>query len=619
MSKICGLLDPASSEEDLKRRLRSMAKAIKHHPDLPEQFHFFEGGGISLIGNLSSPEEERWARDERSGSRLGLCGSVVGFEGDADLLLRAFEERGEDLLSELNGAFAFAHYDPAARTFTVVNDRYGLMPLYYCQEQGNGSFLFASEAKAILRVLGSRKIDWQSVADFFYAGHMTGQKTLFEGVHAMVPGQRLAYRDRIVEKSKYYDFTRMPLLSPENVSTEKLATLFLEAVRRRIREDVPNTVLLSGGFDSRLVLGAMRMLGVRPKVVSLEHAELSQGADGRFASLIADRLGLECDLRRTREGLFSSEDILEVFYILDGMVPTWGLHGRRLFISEVYPELDGAMGAVWDGLILDDALGGPRHGYEFRESLKEFAGDRGVNRPLLGLILTPRKFLAANRGFMRRLHGELAKSPPSENRFRYFVLEQRMRRRIAANPYQLYSAKVEPVTPGTDADFMDYAYSIPDGLKTNYRLYIEMLRRHFPILAEVPIFSGNSLFCFDGNELGRQHARVPAPRERLKKRLRQMWGRASKALGAVGVPGARHRTRTDEHGSASLVISVLQQKNFDRPIYNKWLLRRLFAAYRAGNGTYHKLFVIVFYIELWHLLFVDEDSPVLFNPRDLRT
>jgi hypothetical protein len=288
-----------------------------------------------------------------------------------------------------------------------------------------------------------------------------------------------------------------------------------------------------------------------------------------------------------------------------------------LFISEVYPELDGAMGAVWDGLILDDALGGPRHGYEFQESLEEFAGERGVNRPLLGLILTPREFLAANRGFMRRLRGELAKMPPSENRFRYFVLEHRMRRRIAANPYQLYSAKVEPVTPGADADFMDYAYSIPDNLKTNYKLYIEMLRRHFPVLAEVPIFSGNSLFRFDGHELGRQHAEVPAPRERLKKRLRRMWGRTSKALGAMGVLGARHRTRTEEHGSASLVIRVLQQKNFDRPIYNKRVLRRLFAAYRAGNGTYHKLFVIAFYIELWHLLFVDEDSPILFNPRDL--
>jgi hypothetical protein len=265
---------------------------------------------------------------------------------------------------------------------------------------------------------------------------------------------------------------------------------------------------------------------------------------------------------------------------------------------------------------MDDALGGARHAYEFQQSLEKFAARRGVDRPLLALILKPRQFVAANGGFMRRLRGELAKIPPSENRFRYFVLENRMRRRIAANPHQLFSAKVEPVTPGTDSDFMDYAYSIPDNLKTNYILYIEMLRKHFPILTEVPAFSGGSLFRFDGDELTRQHAQAPGPRRRLREGLKRIAGRASKALGAIGAPGGR-RTRTDERETAELVIRVLEHKNFERPFYNRRVLRRLFAAYRGGNGAYHGLFVLVFYIELWHLLFVDEDSPILFDPRNL--
>src|SRR4028119_2318185 len=130
MNKICGLFDPTLSEEEVERRLRSMAKVIKHHPDSPEQYLHFEGGGIALIGSPTFADEERWARDERRGSCLGLCGRVLGFEGGAALLLRAFEERGEDLLKELNGTFAFAHYDPTARSLTVVNDRYGFMPLY---------------------------------------------------------------------------------------------------------------------------------------------------------------------------------------------------------------------------------------------------------------------------------------------------------------------------------------------------------------------------------------------------------------------------------------------------------------------------------------------------------
>jgi hypothetical protein len=159
---------------------------------------------------------------------------------------------------------------------------------------------------------------------------------------------------------------------------------------------------------------------------------------------------------------------------------------------------------------------------------------------------------------------------------------------------------------------MGYAYSIPDGLKTNYKLYIDMLRRHFPILTEVPVFSGGSLFRFDSEELGREQARAPG----LGKRLKTWSRRASKVLGAIGVPS--YHTWTEEHEFAGLVIRVLQKKHFDRPFYNKRLLRRLFASYRRGNGAYHKLFTLVFYIELWHLLFLDEDSPLLFEPRNTK-
>ena len=326
----------------------------------------------------------------------------------------------------------------------------------------------------------------------------------------MDSGQILAYHNGLLRKTKYHDFTRTSLLSPEEVSTEKLAGLFVEAVKRRVREDKPNTVLLSGGFDSRLILGAMYKLGLTPKVVTLEHAELSQGADGRFASLMAERLGLECDSRQTRKDFFTSSDSIETFYIQDGMLPAWGLHGEGLFISEVYPELDGGMGVAWDGLTLDDVLGGAHLAFEAQETIEKFAQKRNASRPLLGLILTPERFLAANRGFMRRLQNELAKIPPSENRFRFFGIKQRTRRRTGVRPYQLFSAKVEPVTPGADSDFAGYAQNIPLSLKMNDRLYVEMLRKHFPVLTEVPVFSGSSLFRFDGDEFKDNTPKRPA-------------------------------------------------------------------------------------------------------------
>lgn len=643
MTKICGLVDTTASKRMIEEYLQSMVKVMKHDLEAPEEYFYFEGGGIAVIGN-SSLEEKRSARDGERGSYLALCGRIVGFkgneapppryeeydvstEGGVDSLLRAFQEYGEDILEKLNGVFAFAHHDPVTNSLTVVNDRYGFMPLYYYYKEGK--FLFSSEVKAILQILGPQEFDWESFADFFYIGQMTAQKTLFKDVCALDSGQTLTYLNGRLSKRQYYDFTKTPVLNPGKVSTEKVATLFTEAVRRRIKHNKPNTALLSGGFDSRLILGALLKLGVVPDVLTLEHARERSGTDSRFAALLTERLDLRSDLRPTREDFFFSSYGLETFYIQDGMLPTW-----EAFAMEIYPELDSSMGAVWDGLALDVALGSSRQREAGKENaaknLKQFAGGRGrqqaipsrsVNCFLLALVLSPRYFRLVNRGFMRRLRDELAKIPESENQFQNFLLKHRTRRRVAITPHQLFSAKVEPITPASDADFMDYVLAITQEAKHNHKLYIDIFRRHFPTLTEVPVSSGGFEFYFDSDEMKK---RRPAT-VYLKRRLARAWlyFKASTSSWVSRKRGLEHSSAATAAASRltrlppELVIHVVDKKNFNRHFYNKRLLRRLFAAYRNGHLIYHELFKIVFYIELWHLLFVDQDSSLLFNPRNL--
>jgi len=61
------------------------------------------------------------------------------------------------------------------------------------------------------------------------------------------------------------------------------------------------------------------------------------------------------------------------------------------------------------------------------------------------------------------------------------------------------------------------------------------------------------------------------------------------------------------------MLFVLAQTDFDRPFYNTTQLRSMFAAYRDGAMLYHELFTLVFYIELWHLLFLDRSTSLLDN------
>jgi len=594
-----------------------MSRVMKHDSNAIEENVFFDNGGFSLITNRHSSGEIYSTTDERSSTYSVICGDILSLNGselpqsgragrnEINTLLRSLEQSDSDVLGQINGVFVGAYFNPSTKSLTVFNDKYGAMPLYYYCDKD--IFVFASEVKAILQIARCNEIDWESCADFFYVTHMMENKTLFRNIYALESGAILSYSNSDIVIRKYHDFTATPVLDHEQVSTEKLASLFVQGVSRRIRKDKPNTLLLSGGFDSRLILGAMKKLQFSPSIVSLEHANESNGADGKIAAHIAHSLGLECDLRPSRRFL-SSKDSLEAFFILDGMVPSWDL-----FIGEVYRELDTELGVVWDGLGLDMALGGT-HEYPVEagdeKNLAKFARRRRVNRLLLKLILTPDVFHAMDHTFEMRLNDSLERIAVGENRFDNFRLTHKFRRRIAVNPYQLYSSKVEVMTPALDTDFLDYALGIPRSLKASYRLYIDMVTKHFPFLTEIPVISEGAMFNFDKPQFKGQEKRNNAP-------VKLMFDECIKMLGRSMLISRDHRRfkLLEEQEVAKLVIQILEQSAFERPFYNKNLLRQIFSSYRNGNGAFHRLFIIVLYIELWHWLFLDRDGPMFFNPK----
>src|SRR5262249_46230174 len=94
-------------------------------------------------------------------------------QSDTEVLLAAWAEWGEESLMRLNGMFAFALWDNQERVLFLVRDHVGIKPLYYAQcqkpdrEGGQGSFVFASEIKAILASgLLKPELDHESLHQF---------------------------------------------------------------------------------------------------------------------------------------------------------------------------------------------------------------------------------------------------------------------------------------------------------------------------------------------------------------------------------------------------------------------------------------------------------------------
>ena len=82
-------------------------------------------------------------RDELSGQ-----GVQFRSHSDTEVLLHLYALKGEAMVHDLRGMYAFAIWDDAAKTLFLARDPYGIKPLYYADAVG--TFRFASQVKALL-------------------------------------------------------------------------------------------------------------------------------------------------------------------------------------------------------------------------------------------------------------------------------------------------------------------------------------------------------------------------------------------------------------------------------------------------------------------------------------
>ncbi|KAJ7457846.1 putative asparagine synthase [Mycena latifolia] len=176
-------------------------------------------------------------------------------KSDSELVVQLYKRDGVNLLCNLRGEFAFVLYDVERRLLFVARDRFGIKPLYYTIS--NGRVMFASEIKAFMGLGWQAEWDIESIVQ---SGDICDDRTIFKGVKKILPGNfALCRNSGYIKVQPYWDLsfpaaTALPTSTLESmVSTVR--TLLVEAVRLRLRSDVPLAVYLSGGLDSSAVAG----------------------------------------------------------------------------------------------------------------------------------------------------------------------------------------------------------------------------------------------------------------------------------------------------------------------------------------------------------------------------
>jgi asparagine synthase (glutamine-hydrolysing) len=279
---MCGIAGIYSSgapiEESLLRRMTS----VMTHRGPDDEGHYLGssvGLGVRRLSIIDLAGGHQPIQNERRTLWIVFNGEIYNYRelraellarghqfsthSDTEVIIHLFEDAGPECLSRLNGMFAFAIWDEPRRELFVARDRLGVKPLYYWFDGTN--LVFASELKALLlHPAVPRALDHQAVADYLTFMYVPGPKTPFRGVHKLLPGHYLTCNSQGLRLCRYWSLADHA--NPRDVSLDDAAArvgeLLEDAVRLRLRSDVPVGAFLSGGMDSSSVVTlAARQLG----------------------------------------------------------------------------------------------------------------------------------------------------------------------------------------------------------------------------------------------------------------------------------------------------------------------------------------------------------------------
>lgn len=501
MSGLAGIF---STDDRARTQLDAMVQTLIHRPFL--QVDRFETNqlGIARVhpGVFRHPMP---AVDPSGRYRLFMDGKVYGTEeealclqdewsvtvplSDPEFCLLSYLTHGTGFAERLNGSFLLVLLDLEAEGLTIINDRYGMLPLNYAVVPEG--FVFASEVAALLEYPSvERTLDDAGIADYFAYGRMLGDKTFLRDVSVMPGGSIMNYRDGAVTLERYWDYPYEPDYSlSEDEYADRLADTFRRAVELRVRSPLRYGVALSGGLDSRAIVGAL------PRPIRASFTAFPHGQEGceelPIAERVAETAGIGCKVTILSPDLVL-EELDECVRMTDGLDP---------FIMNFVPKLscglrDEGIDVIFHGIGPDTFASGIAYGGDVEvltrlppEAVDDYLYEtwRFFSDEELARLFTP-EFYERVRAQPRRSFDEAIADIPEQdplNRSDHFELRNHFRR-LAAMGLVLWRTGTEVATPGTDVPFIDLCLQIPPEYRKGYRIYRKFLKRLTPELAAIP-------------------------------------------------------------------------------------------------------------------------------------
>jgi hypothetical protein len=386
---------------------------------------------------------------------------------DVASLHRSFKGRDFAALRRASGTFCGLHYDAADHGLALFADKVGVRPLYFW---AGPRFIVFSTALRVLEALAwvSLEFDVQGVTELAVFSYPLADRTPYRNISMLKPGEAVRVANGKVIREAYWRWDgEVEEIGYDN-AVDRAYARFAKAIARRQRGERCAAAFLSGGLDSRVIVGGLAANG--SEVYTVNYAP-DGSQDQVFGALVAEKLGThhtQIETNADNVGQGYRKNAVNA-WIKDTFMPAagskrppviWSGDGGSVGMGNVYmtPQIVDAMqrGAVGEAIGLFTGGVPPRI---FKRSSLESVS----KLPLQGMAQ------------------ELAdvQSPDAGRRFHLFLMANDQRRHLAQHFEDIDLERIEFQLPFFDADFLDSVLRLPNDWFMAHRFYMDWLAR-FP-------------------------------------------------------------------------------------------------------------------------------------------
>jgi len=515
------------------------------------------------------------------------------------LLLALYEKYRNDFVFRLKGAFNIITWDWKERKLTVINDRYGLRPIYYSQHN-NGLYL-SSEVKAILTLNDvSKNRDDSAIASLFSFGFVLGNRTYFESIKLLPPASFLVFKNNRIHISSYWDFNFLDknVDESQNYYEERLGDLILQAVQRHVGDGVRITVPLSGGLDSRTILASISQKYYPINTVTFGTKDMD---DVKIAERVSNNLGCAHHWLEV-----SPEDIInnakKVVNMTDGMISfLHSIGNMKLELIKDYTDV------CLDGMQPFGSFFSPLAVFKKRQNL--LVADY-LFQPI-STYLAKSLFISSYYKKIKDYPREIVRDISERCKFRsigniidYSVATQYVRRFVNYGNL-VKRTHVEVRSPFFDNDLVDFITNTPPHERRYQYLYTRTFSRLFPELSRIP-WEKTGLPIDATNTFSKMTLHL------IKKRLKKRINGINKKLTHKDYFNASpinlfakytHWFRENENLITFIRQTLSNGKAHSRNILNARTVERVLEEHVSGKCNHIELISRLLTFELWSQLF----------------